>query len=113
MGRARLSASCCPRLSPGQAILLQLGRFMGRRDAARVASGRGALIALKQKLESRAPNRERPVLLYFFGDGGAAGLGAFGEPAGAGVGAGLASISSTSKIRVEFAPISGPTDLSP
>ena len=51
--------------------------------------------------------------LYFFGDGGAAGLGAFAAPAGAGVGAGLASSSSTSKIRVELAARSGLTDLSP
>jgi hypothetical protein len=57
---------------------------------------------------------DKIVCSYFFGE--AAGLGAFGaaaEPAGAGVGAGLASISSTSKIRVELAPISGPTDRSP
>jgi hypothetical protein len=51
--------------------------------------------------------------LYFFGDGGAAGLGAFAEPAGAGVAAGFASSSSTSKIRVELAARSGLTALSP
>lgn len=57
------------------------------------------------------------TLRYFFGDvfgdGGAAGLGAFAGAAAAGVAAGLASISSTSKIRVELAPRSGLTDLSP
>ena len=50
---------------------------------------------------------------YFFGDGGAAGLGAFAGATGAGDAAGLASSSSTSKIRVELAARSGLTDLSP
>ena len=56
----------------------------------------------------------------YFGDGedgavplGAAGGGAPAEPAAAGVGGGLASISSTSKIRVALGPISGLTGRSP
>ena len=126
MDRPRLSASRCPRFSPGQTIFLQSGGLMGRRTAARVGSGRGTLIALKhtnRTSDSKPPVRlsiGRDFLLYFFGDaaglgafGDVAGPGAFGGAAGAGVGAGLASISSTSKIRVELAPISGPTDLSP
>jgi hypothetical protein len=56
----------------------------------------------------------------YFGDGAdggvpfdAAGGVALGAPAGPGVGGGLASRSSTSKIRVAFGPISGLTERSP
>jgi hypothetical protein len=48
MGRARLSASRCSRLSSGQAIFLQPGRPMGRRDATRMASGCRALISAQR-----------------------------------------------------------------
>src|SRR4029453_2847180 len=53
--------------------------------------------------------------IYFFCDGGAAGLGGFAGAgtADAGAGAGFASISSTSKIRVELAARSALTALSP
>src|SRR5947208_5762587 len=56
----------------------------------------------------------------YFGDGAnggvpfdAAGGVALGEPAGPGVGVGLASSSSTSKIRAALGPISGLTERSP
>jgi len=56
----------------------------------------------------------------YFGDGAdggvpfdAAGGVALGEPGAAGVGAGLASSSSTSKIRAALGPISGLTERSP
>src|SRR5581483_10660820 len=116
MDRARLSASRCPYFSSGQTIVLQPGRFMGRRAPPRMAGGRSALTRQLSRgvfSNSYAILARYDFLGVVFGEGGAAGLGAFAEPAGAGVGAGFASSSSTSKIRVELAPRSGLTALSP
>src|SRR5204862_6409230 len=73
----------------------------------------------RTELLYHAPNPESEAILrspespfYFFGE--VAGLGAaFGAAAAPGVGAGFASSSSTSKIRVELALRSGLTALSP
>jgi len=108
---------------------------MGRRAPTRMGNGHSVLTAVQRFYECSSHRRatgwtwrglshqggRRAVATaaivfyspYFFGDGGAAGVGAFAAPAGAGEGAGLASSSSTSKIRVELAARSGLTDLSP
>src|SRR5262249_60616668 len=50
---------------------------------------------------------------FLVGAGEAGGIAVFGEPCGTGVGGGFTSCNSTSKIRVEFGPMSGPIARSP
>ena len=134
MDGARLPASGYPYLSPRQTCLLQPRGFMGRRAASTLGSGGGTLIGRCgrsyadhpvliesrdncQRLRARLTDKLPTIYL---GDGEVAGLGlggacgaAPGEPCGPGVGGGLASSSSTSKIRVALGPSSGLTDRSP
>jgi hypothetical protein len=134
MDRARLPASGCAHFSPRQACLLQFGRFMGRRAPDRMGSGSGTMMVARGMQPRRSPssvdrhlrNRCRFAALVwrtmspnYLGDGLGGGVvfgeacGAGPEACGAGVGGGLTSSSSTSKIRVAFGAMSGPTDRSP
>src|SRR5206468_12793497 len=109
----RLSASRCPCFSSGQAIFVQVGISRGIRAPTRMGNGHSVLTAVQRFYECSSHRRatgwtwrglshqggRRAVATaaivfyspYFFGDGGAAGVGAFAAPAGAGEGAGLAS----------------------
>jgi len=115
MDRARLSTSRGPRLSPGQTRLLQLGRFVGRRSADRMGISGGGSVMLSgigfqpmdESKHEQDPHATQARFHYFAeadGDGDADGAPSAG---------GLTSSNSTSKIKVEFGPISGPTARSP
>jgi|SRR4029077_14388642 len=135
MDGARLPASGCAHLSPRQTRLLQPRRFMGRCAATTLGSSGGRLIGAeyaatpdhrcvnghpgigRQLFPARLADK-LPTIYLGDGEVAAVGLGgacgaAPGEPCGPGVGAGLASSSSTSKIRVALGPRSGLTDRSP
>ena len=139
MDGPRLPGSGCAYLSPRQARLVQPGEFVGRRASLKMGTGSGKLITFQNEAarrrnweaatERQAANNSSPIrplavsgippLGYPFGDGlgGGVAFSAAGDegldPCGAGVGGGLTSSSSTSKIRVAFGAISGPTDRSP
>src|SRR5262245_50065589 len=112
MDGARLSTRCCAHFSSRQTRLLQLGRFMGRRAGAAVGISFKPLKKFGAH-RSDAPNPKRLLRDYFLVGAGDGGAGTFGEACGAGVGGGFTSCNSTSKIRVEFGPISGPIARSP
>src|SRR5260370_8805900 len=98
MDRARLSLSGCPHLPPRQARLLQLGRFVGRRDAGRVGSsgiGFQSMIS-NHGQDARAAHSQ---LANYFGEG------AGPAPPACGV---FPSITSTPKIRTEFGGFTRP-----
>src|SRR6476660_444036 len=119
MDGARLSASGRPHLSSRQTRLLQLGRFVGRCAGAAVGiSSQGVTASEPSPLKPTAKPSllERRVSAYFLVGAGCGGGGSFVDPCeacGAGVGGGFTSCNSTSKIRVEFAPMSGPIARSP
>src|SRR4051812_1489255 len=114
MDGARLSASGRSRFSSRQTGLLQLGRFVGRcRSAAVGTSSEGVTASKSSHLKRRLAVGSRALRQrYFLVGAGCGGGGTFGDPcgapAGAGVGGGFTSCNSTSKIRVEFGPMSGP-----
>src|SRR5205807_5411230 len=95
MDRARLSASGGPHLSPRQAGVLQSGRSLGRCAARRMGSG-GIVAAFESNAGASAP-----MSIYFV------------VGAGEGPAAAFVSINSTSKMSVEFGPISAPAPRSP
>src|SRR5262249_25057614 len=73
-----------------------------------------ALQSSPRNLRVQRPPALRPVCSPYFLVGAGDGRGGiFGETCGTGVGGGLTSINSTSKISVELEPISGPIARSP
>src|SRR5215216_8007774 len=121
MDGPRLSTSGRSHFSSRQTLLLQLGRFVGRCAGVAVGiSSQGVTASSRHLSNQRLPKPsllEHPVKRYFLVGAGDGAGGIFGEPCaapcGAGVGGGFTSCNSTSKIRVEFGPMSGPIARSP
>src|SRR5215470_2106628 len=119
MDGARLPASGCPHFSPRQTRLLQLGRLMGRRAGAAVGIDFLPIEKRSRRAQECARSTPNTACAYFLVGAGDGGGGSFvepcalGEPCGAGVGGGFTSCNSTSKISVEFGPMSGPIARSP
>src|SRR5215475_14183520 len=109
-----LPTSGRPHFSSRQTRILQLGRFVGRCAGAAVGIGAKRLDKKESaRHRSDAPDPKRLPRCYFLVGAGDGGGGILGEPCGTGVGGGFTSCNSTSKISVEFAPMSGPIARSP
>src|SRR5262249_10037557 len=115
MDRPRLSAGGCSHFSSRQTRLLQFGRSVGRCAGAAVGISVEPLEKKPARHRSNAPDSKQMLRCYFLVGAGDAAGGTFAEPGPCvtGVGGGLTSCNSTSKISVEFGPMSGPIARSP